>query len=214
MWQFDQHVTSGLANQGDIQNGKGDFFNDFVALLLETCSERHVDSRPNVAGLSFRNHKLDIAYPLTGSVRVIVETKASGTPKHLRNPRQANAAGRPGSADLEKRIKEAAFKNIDIKGEVARLEGKGGGATNDLRNWLRATPPKSYLLLSCRVVGEADLKHAESLTQSAEAWFEGCGIFAYGPNNAGTAYDSKRVHPGVELDRVLSEICTALRLLD
>ena len=26
MWRFDENVRSGLANQGDIQNGKGDFF--------------------------------------------------------------------------------------------------------------------------------------------------------------------------------------------
>lgn len=35
MWEFDQGFAAGLANQGDNQNGKGDFFTDLIALLLE-----------------------------------------------------------------------------------------------------------------------------------------------------------------------------------
>ena len=63
---------------------------------------------------------------------------------------------------LEKRIKEAAFKNIDVKGERARSEGRGGGATNDLGHWLRSTPPRCYLFLACRVVDDNDLRKAAS----------------------------------------------------
>lgn len=63
MWEFDLLVAGGVANQGDIQNGKGDFFNDFLSCLLQQCSGKQVNTRPDVAGLSFRNHKLDIAYP-------------------------------------------------------------------------------------------------------------------------------------------------------
>ncbi len=213
MWDFDAHVSSGVADQGDIQNGKGDFFNDFLLTLLHQCSGKEVASRPNVAGLSFANHKLDIAYPLTGPVELTVETKATGTPKHPRNTRQKNPTGRPGSADLEKRIKEAAFKNIDIKGEVARQQAQGGGATSDLAHWLRLTLPKCYLFLACRVVDDNDLRRTENLARTASVWFNGCGLYCYGPNARGNAYEPRKVHPTLELDRVLSEVCTALRLV-
>ena len=35
---FDDNVASGLAEMGELQNGKGDFFNDLLALLLEQCA--------------------------------------------------------------------------------------------------------------------------------------------------------------------------------
>jgi hypothetical protein len=46
-------VTDGTATQGDIQNGKGDFFNDVLQILLEQCSGKALYKRPKVPGLSF-----------------------------------------------------------------------------------------------------------------------------------------------------------------
>ena len=31
MWDFDQLVAQGVATSGDINNGKGDFFNDIIS---------------------------------------------------------------------------------------------------------------------------------------------------------------------------------------
>lgn len=213
MWEFDQHVANGVASQGDIQNGKGDFLNDFLSELLKVCSGKDVHTRPNVAGLSFRNHKLDIAYPATGQIELTVETKATGVPKHPRNQQQKHPEGRAGSADLEKRIKEAAFKNIDIKGEIARQQASGGGATSNLATWLRQTPPTCYLFFACRVRDEKDLRRTQDLAQTATVWFDGVGLYCYGKDKKGTAYEAKPVHTTLELDRVLSQVCTALRLL-
>ncbi len=103
MQAFDALVADGVATQGDIQNGKGDFFNDVLALLLERCSGKRLHTRPGVPGLSFRNNKLDVAYPASGPVRLTIETKATGVPKHPRNPAQRHPDGRAGTADLEKR---------------------------------------------------------------------------------------------------------------
>jgi hypothetical protein len=213
MWQFDQLIIEGIADQGDIQNGKGDFFNDYLGQLLRVCSEKQVHTRPDVPGLIFRKHKLDVAYPKTGQVELMVETKATGIPKHPRSPRQKHPEGRGGAADLDKRIKEAAFKDIDIKGEIARLTGKGGGATSNLTTWLRQTPPQSYLYFACRVRDSADHKRAEAFAQTSSAWFEGVGLFCYGKNKAGTGYAKREVHPTVDLDKQLSILCTALRAL-
>jgi hypothetical protein len=84
MWQFDQKFAKGEANQGDNQNGKGDFFTDLMALLLENCSGKSIYGRGSVAGLIFPNHALDASYPETGPVEVLIETKVAGAPKTLR----------------------------------------------------------------------------------------------------------------------------------
>jgi hypothetical protein len=213
MTAFDQLVADGTATQGDIQNGKGDFFNDVLQVLLEQCSGKHLGTRPKVRGLSFPNHMLDIAYPATGRVTFTIETKATGAPKHPRNTRQKNVDGRPGSSDLEKRVKEAAFKNIDLKAEDARHGGRGGGATSDLMSFLRAALPRCYMFLSVRVVSDKDLQRTIHFANIANQWFDGCGLYSYGWNEKRTAYERKAVGSHLELDRVLAQVCTALRHL-
>lgn len=214
MHAFDALVAAGAADQGDIQNGKGDYFNDVLALLLEQCSGKVLHTRPDVPGLSFPRHMLDVSYPRTGTVRLTIETKATGIPKHPRNAAQPHPEGRGGSADLEKRIKEASFKNIDLKGEVARLQGQGGGATSNLSQWLRATDPQCYLFLSVRVRDENDLKATERFAHIATTWFDGVGLCAYGWDKKRGAYEVKKLSaPNIELDRVLAQVCTTLRNL-
>lgn len=214
MWDFDLAVAGGIADQGDIQNGKGDFFNDFLGELLRFCSGKEVHTRPNVPGLIFRKHKLDIAYPRTGQVELMVETKMTGIPKHPRSEKQKHPEGRAASADLDKRIKESAFKNIDIKGEHARHAAVGGGAPGgSLTEWLRQTRPASYLFFACRVRDDSDLRRTQEFAQLASSWFDGVGLYCYGRNPQGTGYEAKTVTTNIELDRVLSQVCTALRHL-
>jgi len=105
---FDQNVASGAADMGDLQNGKGDFFNDLLALLLENCAQVQLCSRAGVPGLIFPKHNLDVTYPSTGAIEFILEAKAVGTPKHPGSPKE-QPIGRPGSADLDKRVKEIGF---------------------------------------------------------------------------------------------------------
>ena len=66
---FDVEVAAGRADIGDIQNGKDDFFNDLLALLLEGCAEVSLYSRGGVPGFIFPDHNLDVTYPHTGVVR-------------------------------------------------------------------------------------------------------------------------------------------------
>lgn len=214
MQEFDRLVAAGVADQGDIQNGKGDFFNDMLAQLLASCSDKELHTRPGVPGLSFRNHMLDVAYPGRGEVQLVVETKATGIPRHSRNPRQPHPEGRAGSADLEKRIKEASFKNIDIKAEAARIAGKGGGPTADLSSWIKSAPPRCYMFLAVRVRDEADFRGTIKFAHIAATWFDACGLYAYGWNVDRSAYEAKPVDTtSLELDRVLANVCTALRAL-
>lgn len=214
MQDFDRLVAAGQTTQGDRRNGKGDFLNDVLALLLERRSGKPLHSRRGIPGLLFRKHSLDVAYPASGTVELTIETKATGIPKHPGSPKQ-KAEGRAGSADLEKRIKEAAFKDIDIKGEYARNLSLGGGATSDLRKWMQQTPPRNWLFLSVRVRSQTDLDKTIDFAQIASRWFEGCGLYAYGHKGWDTSrpYETKTVSTTLELDRVLSNVADALKNL-
>ena len=213
MWKFDRKFANGEANQGDNQNGKGDFFTDLMALLLENCSEKPLYGRGAVPGLIFPIHALDASYPESGTVEVLIETKVAGAPKTLRNPSQKNPRGRMGSADLDKRIKEAGLKTIDLKAEWARGAGKGGGPTNDLITWLRQSKPMSVLFMAIRVVDGNDLERTIHFANAAAQMMDAVGLVAYEPNPEGDGYRVMKSPPHLELDRVLSRVCTALRNL-
>lgn len=211
MQKFDALVVADKTEQGDRQNGKGDFFNDVLALLLERGSGEKLHSRGKIPGLMFQNHSLDVAWPKNGRVELTIETKATGTPKHGRATRQKDR-GRDGSADLEKRLKEAAFKGIDIKGQYARELGQGGGATADLASWLRTTPPRNYLLMSVGVTSPTDLARTISFAHAAGNWFDRCGLYAYGHQDwdLTAPYEAKPVDLSIQLDRVMHQVTTAL----
>ena len=213
MWEFDKRFAKGEANQGDNQNGKGDFFTDLIALLLENCSGKSLYGRGGVPGLIFPNHALDASYPETGTVEVLIETKVAGAPKTLRNPSQKNPKGRSGSADLDKRIKEAGLKTIDLKAEWARRAGQGGGPTNDLITWLHRSKPMSVLFMAIRVVDENDLRRTIQFANAAAQMMDAVGIVTYKSNPRNNGYIFQTGPPHLELDRVLSRVCTALRNL-
>jgi hypothetical protein len=166
-----------------------------------------------VPGLIFPNHNLDTSYPARGPVEILIETKVAGAPKSLRNPQQKNVKGRPGSSDLDKRIKEAGLKTIDLKAEWARSAGQGGGPTSDLLTWLKASKPLAVLFLAIRVVDDRDLERTIFFANAASQMMDAVGLVVYEPAPTETGYLARKVPPHLELDRVLSRICTALRIL-
>lgn len=210
---FDRNVADGLADTGDLQNGKGDFFNDLLALLLENCAEVDLYSRGGVPGLIFPNHNLDLTYPNTGLVGFTLEAKAVGTPRHQLSPRQ-KPIGRPGSADLAKRIKEVAFKTIDLKAEYGRLmsmrgESPQSGPGGNLTTWLRTVRPMAYLFIAARVVSKTDFDATVAFARTAAQVEDGVGLFCFGPQVGGDATSYKPMPVPVELsiDRVLYRAC-------
>jgi hypothetical protein len=215
---FDANVSSGLADQGDRQNGKGDFFNDLLALLLENCAEVMLDSRGGVPGFIFPKHNLDITYPSVGTVEFLLEAKAVGLPKHPRNEKQKNPLGRPGSADVPKRLKEAAFKTIDLKAEYGRIQAMRGrpsvgGPGGNLTSWSRENKPKSYLFISARVVDvERDLRALQALARAGGQVLDGVGVYAFMPVSPDkpTTYRSVPVDRDVDLAAVLYRACQDL----
>lgn len=209
MWRFDANVTSGVASQADVQNGKGDFFTDLVALLLENASGKSLYGRGAIPGLFFPTHYLDASYPPEGQVEVLIETKAAGAPP---NPRQKTPKDRRASADLKKRITEVGLKTIDLKAEYARQVGRGEGPAGDLVTWLRRSKPGCYLLLAIRVADSLDRKSTIDHAQIANNMMDGVGLVAYVPDEARQSYrmvESLPLH--LELDRVLSRVASHLR---
>ncbi len=207
---FDHNVATGVADMGDLQNGKGDFFNDLLALLLEQCAGVQLCSRGAVPGLIFPRHNLDVTYPNEGAVEFMLEAKAVGTPKHPGSPKQ-KAHGRPGAADLDKRVKEIAFKAIDLKAEFARLQtqqghgAQGGAVGGDLTTWLHSVKPRSYLFVSARVVNDRDFERVMYFANVAQQVVDAVGVFCFRPDATDpTKYvPCKVTSTAFELERVL-----------
>jgi hypothetical protein len=218
MEEFDANVASGVADIGDLQNGKGDFLNDLIALLLEGCGGVQLFSRGGVPGFVFANHNLDVTYPNTGVVRFTLEVKAVGTPRHPLSPKQ-KAIGRPGSSDLAKRVKEAAFKTIDLKAEYGRImAGRGQTASapsGNLTSWLRSVPPTSYLFIAARVVSKTDFDATVAFAHTAAQVMDGVGLCCFGPDSEAqpTTYHAYAVPAEIGMDRVLYRACQDLSAL-
>jgi hypothetical protein len=218
MEEFDANVASGVADIGDLQNGKGDFLNDLIALLLEGCGGVQLYSRGGVPGFVFANHNLDVTYPNTGTVKFTLEVKAVGTPRHPLSPKQ-KPIGRPGSSDLAKRVKEAAFKTIDLKAEYGRImAGRGQTASapsGNLTSWLRSVPPVSYLFIAARVVSKTDFDATVAFAHTAAQVMDGVGLCCFGPASEAkpTTYHAYRVPAEIGMDRVLYRACQDLTSL-
>lgn len=220
---FDVNVANGEADQGDLRNGKGDFFNDLLALLLENCADVELHSRGNVPGFIFPKHMLDVTHPDKGPVvEFLLEAKTVGVPKHPGNPKQKDPLGRLGSADLPKRVKEAAFKTIDLKAEYARLktelgEGPKTAPGGNLTTWSRTVKPRSYMFVAARVIGKRDLDATVALAHAASQIMDGVGIYCFAPTTGdpqAPSYKPEEVPREVDLSAVLFRACQDLIGLD
>jgi hypothetical protein len=207
-----------------LQNGKGDWFNNVVALLLERCSGvETLYLRRRVPGLIIPEHNLDGVYPGDASreIEFLLEAKMMGTPKHANSPGE-KAAGRSGSADTNKRVKELAFKSIDLKGEAARRltmigmpASSGGAGGGDLSTWLHASRPRIYFFMAVRVLGDADFNAVVRWAETAAQVVDAVGLYCYQPGlGSHTTYRARvGVPTAYELERVLFRACTELQRL-
>lgn len=186
MEEFDASVIAGDATEGERQNGKGDYFNDLLACVLEQASGAVLSKRSGVAGLIFPNHSLDVTYPPVGEiVEVLVEAKMMGTPKHPGSPK-AKPEGRPGSADMLKRCKEAGFKTIDLKAGFGYKLTQAGQADQEaiagsLTDWMRKVKPSSYMVFAVRVVNPQDFSAVLASATAMTQVMDRVGVYAYRP---------------------------------
>jgi hypothetical protein len=204
-----------------IQNGKGDWFNNVVAYLLEQCSSiETLYVRRNVPGLIIPEHNLDGVYPgdKTREIEFLLEAKMMGTPKHANSPGE-KPAGRSGSMDTGKRVKELAFKSIDLKGEAARrltmvgTPPHGGPGGGDLSTWLHANRPRIYFFMAVRVLGDTDFAAVIRWAETAAQVVDAVGLYCYEPvPGSFTSYRTRQGIPtAYELERVLYRACTELQ---
>jgi hypothetical protein len=228
MQALDDFVTSGEASEGVRQNGKGDYFNEVLRLVLEGAAGVRLDARHSVPGLIFPKHNLDLTYPATGPgdlstvAEVMVEAKMLGTPQHPGNETTQGIEGRRGSADLLKRCKEAGFKSIDLKAAFGMVQSERGerqqrGVDGDLTTWLRAVRPKSYLALAVRVISEQDAVAVVAMADNMTRVMDGVGLFMYRAvgydkcNLNPAKYEAVPVPPTLQMGRVIYRIGLDLR---
>lgn len=110
-----------------------------------------------------------------------------GTPKHANSPGE-KPVGRAGSADTNKRVKELAFKSIDLKGEAARrlaMVGQaptaGGAGGGDLSTWLHASRPRIYFFMGVRVLSDSDFAAVVRWAETAAQVVDAVGLYCYEP---------------------------------
>ncbi|MGH9224820.1 MAG: hypothetical protein ACRD2W_13835 [Acidimicrobiales bacterium] len=228
---FDQGLPTALVDDdgrqskalsGALQNGKGDWFNNLIAVLLERCAQ--IDTlyvRHRVPGLIIPVHNLDGVYPgdPAREIEFLLEAKMMGTPKHANSPGE-RPAGRAGSADTKKRVGELAFKSIDLKGEASRrltMVGQapagGGAGGGDLSTWLHANRPKIYFFMAVRVLSDTDFAAVVRWAQTAAQVVDAVGLYCYEPvEESFTRYRRRgRVPTEIELERVPYRACIDLR---
>jgi hypothetical protein len=224
MAEFDSLRAVGQVQDGAQRNGRGGFFNDLLALVLENCAGLDtLYKRTLVHGRVFKTHELDVTYPAAGPARFTLEAKVLGTPLHPGNEKsQSNALGRSGSADLDKRLKEAAFKAIDLKAEYDLLVAGQGGASQtgpghaSMTTWLRQQLPSAYVFLAARCVDENDRQRLMISATAINQIFDHVGVFCFGPidDNHPTTYKVLPVQPNAyDIGHVIQEACRDLRAI-
>ncbi|MGH9067812.1 MAG: hypothetical protein ACRD0J_10035, partial [Acidimicrobiales bacterium] len=180
--------------------------------------------RRSVPGLIIPEHNLDGVFPGDESreIEFLLEAKMMGTPKHANSPGE-KPAGRAGSADTNKRVKELAFKSIDLKGEAARrltMVGvapvSGGAGGGDLSTWLHGSRPRIYFFMGVRVLGDTDFAAVVRWAETAAQVVDAVGLYCYEPVSEGfTTYRRRSGVPtAYELERVLYRACTELQGLN
>ncbi len=140
---------------------KGNAFRDFISELIFVRSGgtyRLLDKK--VRGYTERNHDVDLAYVVGGTVLVAGEVKMTGSPPHRRGSYVQKE--RKTQSDLDKRLKEVKFTAVDLKlyhtpNEVIvkTLSNDGNLLSTDLPlwwdEWVKASVPGFYSFWASRL---------------------------------------------------------------
>lgn len=218
MWSLDTFRASSVAPPGlafkaleTLNRGKGNWFAELVALLLQNRTSQHVGSRTNVQGFS-QPHQIDVAWPARREDPLVcAETKVTGGPAYGSTP------PRGAMADWTNRRKELKFAATDLK--LFRRQQET--AIDHWDVWRASAPPKTYFLWAARLrTGEESNKPADSIHKMAgeaqaliNTYLDGAGIFAWQRSDSG-GYEvvplpaSARV---TDLDDVLHRIAAEIR---
>ena len=215
MSAFDTEIArpGGEWTSGDNQ-GKGKFFNELTARLLQNLTGLQIIQRGKRPGVLLDNVDVDLCFPPDGAPLVIAETKMLGTPQHPRNQTSQHIRGRRGTADLPKRIREIALNVIDLK--LAAPEGRVE-PIGDIATWIQRQPPAFYALFGLRLADNYD--HEQLVAQAQmlnNSYANGVGLVLYRPIDittpAGrTTYERVRPPRGLALDDALRRMAREIR---
>ncbi|GAB3198157.1 hypothetical protein GCM10027261_24960 [Geodermatophilus arenarius] len=210
MGAFDTEIArpGGQWTSGDNQ-GKGKFFNELTAALLQNLTGQPIIQRGKRPGVLLDNVDVDLCFPLDGAPLVIAETKMLGTPQHPRNETSQHIRGRRSTADLPKRIREIALNVIDLKlaAPAGRAEPIG-----DIATWIQRQSPAFYALFGLRVADDYD--HEQLVAQAqmlSNSYANGVGLVLYRPTDISTpvgrtTYARVRPPRGLALDDALARM--------
>ena len=218
MWTLDTYRKVGVppARMGRPQNspsarlaaisrGKGNWFADAVALLLENQTDQRIAPRNRVQGFS-QNHQIDVAWPVRDIDPLIcAETKVTGGPPY------GTTKARGALSDWSNRRKELKFAATDLKlyrrGMDTRIE--------HWDVWRNHQPPQTYFLWAARL-GPADRieRMVEELQSLVNTYLDGAGVLGWRETGDGTAYEVVPLPAAArvsDLDDVLYRIATEIR---
>jgi hypothetical protein len=232
MWCLDAYRRSGQVPRGmgssrnvseqlsAIYRGKGNWFAQLLAALLENHTSQRIAPRIKVQGFS-QVHQIDLAWPEREEDPLIcAETKVTGAPDYGTYPE------RGARADFTNRRKELKFAATDLK--LFRRDRET--VIEHWGDWRENSPPKTYFLWAARlrrgrlktyktrpdrVVGGDDIavlaREADALVKT---YLDGAGLFAWRLNENADGYEPVRLGSGVqvtELDDVLYKIASQIR---
>jgi hypothetical protein len=231
MWCLDTYRHRGIVplemgssknlseRSGAINRGKGNWFAQLLAALVENRTSEHVASASRVQGFS-QEHQIDLAWPRRDEDPLVcAEAKVTGAPAYGKYPE------RGATKDFSNRRKELKFAATDLK--LYRRDRDT--AIRHWGAWREESPPKTYFLWAARLrrgklrqykhkpARLIDADSVDSLVREADAlvktYLDGAGLFAWRVNVSGTGYEpvplavSDRV---TELDDVLHRIASQI----
>ena len=188
-----------------IYRGKGNWFAQIVALLLENQTTQLIAPRNRVQGFS-QIHQIDVAWPDRKIEPLIcAETKVTGGPPY------GSHDGRGAMSDWTNRRKELKFAATDLK--LYRRDREIQIEHWDV--WRGTQPPKMYFLWAARL-GPSDsiqkmVREVRSLT---DTYLDGAGVFGWREAPDGLSYEIVPLPPAArvsDLDDVLHRVATEIR---
>ncbi len=221
MWTLDAYRVSGVPprEMGSpsmptarrleaVYRGKGNWFAEILALLLQNRTSLRVAPRQRVQGFS-QLHQIDLAWPARREDPLVcAETKVTGAPGFGATPARGSLA------DFASRRKELKFAATDLK----LYRRQQNTAIEHWGVWRGHAPPKTYFLWAARLSTSTD--RLERLVAEARAlvdtYLDAAGVFAWRELSRGDGYEAVQL-PAAErvsdLDDVLHRVASEINLL-
>lgn len=188
-----------------IYRGKGNWFAQIVALLLENQTDHRIAPRNRVQGFS-QTHQIDVAWPDRKIDPLIcAETKVTGGPPYSSHP------ARGAMSDWTNRRKELKFAATDLK--LYRRDRETQIEHWDV--WRGTQPPKMYFLWAARLGPSDSLeKMVREVRSLIDTYLDGAGVFGWREARDGQSYEMVPLPPTdrvSDLDDVLHRVATEIR---